>query len=149
MQRHTISLDDELSERFEQWIAQHGYANRSEAIRDLVRERLGSEALGRDPGSHCVAAVSYVYGHEERELASRLNRSHHHHHELSVSALHVHLDADRCLEVSILRGYTAEVRTQCDALIAQRGVHYGHVHLIPDESPLPRGHRHSHSHTHR
>ncbi len=148
MQRHTISLDDELSERFERWIEQRGYANRSEAIRDLVRERLGNELLSRDPGSHCVAAVAYVYSHEERELANRLTREQHSHHDLSVSTLHVHLDTDRCLEVAILRGHTEEVRAQSGALIAARGVLHGHAHLIPDEQP-----KHAHVrravHTHR
>lgn len=141
MPRYTISLDDELAERFEQWTAQRGYENRSEAIRDLVRERLGFESLELDPGSHCVATVAYVYNHHERDLAQRLTKRQHSHHDLTVSAMHVHLDPDHCLEVTVLRGHTDEVRGEASALVAERGVHHGRVHLIPDASPKPHRHK--------
>lgn len=146
MQRYTISLDDDLAAKFDQWTQERGYQNRSEAIRDLLHERLGSESLEQDPGGHCVAAVSYVYDHHERELGRRLIELQHRHHGLTVSTLHVHLDTDRCLEVAILRGHTDEVRTEAGAMIAERGVRHGRIQLIPEQpAALHGGHSHGHS----
>lgn len=131
MQRYTISIEDELAARFEAWIERHGYQNRSEAIRDLLRDRLGTETLNTASGSHCAAAVTYVYDHHERELSQRLTEHQHGHHDLTVSTLHVHLDAEQCLEVSILRGHSKEVMARAEALVAERGVRHGQVHVVP------------------
>lgn len=103
MQRYTISLDDDLAEQFELWAQRHGYANRSEAIRDLVRDELSKESLQDAKNDHCVAVVTYVYDHHDRTLGRRLLDEQHAHHDLSVSTLHVHLDTERCLEVAVLR----------------------------------------------
>lgn len=150
MQRYTISIEDELAERFEAWIARHGYENRSEAIRDLLRDRLGNETLNAAPGSHCAAAVTYVYNHHERELSQRLTEHQHSHHDLTVSTLHVHLDAEQCLEVSILRGHSAQVMSRAEALVAERGVHHGRVHVVPltPRFVLMHGHDHELLHGH-
>lgn len=131
MQRYTISLEDELAERFEAWTRRHGYSNRSEAIRDLVRDRLGEEFLQSEEGGHCAAAVSYVYDHHQRELGQRLIQHQHGHHDLTVSTLHVHLDSKQCLEVAILRGHSEQVVARAQALAAERGVQHGRVHMVP------------------
>lgn len=131
MQRYTISLEDELAERFEAWTRRHGYDNRSEAIRDLVRDRLGDEFLQTERGGQCIATVSYTYDHHERELGQRLMQHQHGHHDLAVSTLHIHLDSLQCLEVAILRGYSVEVAAKARALVAERGVHHGRVHMLP------------------
>lgn len=143
MQRFTISIEDELAEAFNAWIAQHRYSNRSEAIRDLLRDRLSGERQEGDADAHCAATVSYVYSHHERELSRRLTAQQHAHHELAISTLHVHLDHDQCLEVSVLRGALSEVRTEALALIAQRGVRHGKLHLVPlTEGSVEGWHRH-------
>jgi CopG family nickel-responsive transcriptional regulator len=131
MQRVTITLDDDLSAAFERFRAERGYDNRSEAIRDLIRERLETERLQQEPGGQCVATLSYVYNHHERELATRLTRAHHHQHDLAVSTLHVHLDHDHCLETVVLRGAVSRVRAFADAVIAQPGVRHGHLSVLP------------------
>ena len=144
MQRITISVDDELAEAFEQFTREHGYQNRSEAFRDLVRERLGRERIEKAPRhQHCMATVSYVYNHHERMLGQRVTESQHEHHDLGVSSLHVHLDHDNCLEVMVLRGHLAEVRRYAESFVAQPGVRHGNVHVIPVESE-PRHHQHHH-----
>ncbi|MGQ0700848.1 MAG: nickel-responsive transcriptional regulator NikR [Panacagrimonas sp.] len=144
MQRYTISIEDELAERFEAWIATHGYENRSEAIRDLLRDRLGEESLQADKGSHCAATVSYVYDHHERELGQRLIQHQHGHHDITVSTLHVHLDSALCLEVALLRGHSEEVIARAQALIAERGVRHGRVHVVPLETRYTLLHEHAH-----
>lgn len=145
MQRFTISLEDSLAAQLEDWIQRHHYANRSEAIRDLLRDRFGEETLqAAAPATECVACVSYVYDHHQRELGRRLAQGQHEHHELAVSTLHVHLDADECLEVALLRGKTSQVRQQAERLAAERGVRHGKIHLIPVAATPTHDHRHEH-----
>lgn len=150
MQRFTISLDDDLASAFDAWMASRAYANRSEAVRDLLRAELQSADLRDGRAAHCVASLSYVYNHHERELAERLTGLQHAHHELAVSTMHVHLDHDHCLETVVLRGPTARVRAFADALCAERGVHHGHLNLIGADLHGP--HRHAgdlaHGHHH-
>ena len=141
MQRVTITLDDDLNTAFERFREARGYGNRSEAIRDLIRERLESERLATEPSGPCIATLSYVYNHHERELAARLTQAHHHHHDLAVSTLHVHLDHDHCLETVVLRGPSDRVRAFADAVIAQPGVRNGRLSLLPVRA-AEEAHRH-------
>ena len=104
MERLTISLDNQLSEQFDVFIRARGYTNRSEAMRDLIREHLETRAPGKGRGGHCVATLSYIYNHHENDLATRVTSVQHDHHDLTLSSMHVHMDHDNCLEVAILRG---------------------------------------------
>lgn len=131
MQRITITLDDKLAEDFEAFRLQHRYSNRSEAFRDLVRERLGSEQLAQPAGGECLATLTYVYNHHERTLASRMTQVHHDHHDLSVSTLHVHLDHDNCLETVVLKGSVDRVQALANTVIAQPGVRHAKLHVFP------------------
>ena len=131
MQRTTITLDDDLDARLDEYMAERGYANRSEAIRDLVRGGLEKEVLTGSPDEPCIGAAVYVYDHEARDLARRITGIGHEHHDLSLATLHVHLDHDSCLEVSVLRGKSGDVRHFADHIIAERGVRYGRLVLVP------------------
>lgn len=144
MQRFTISIEDDLAAQFTEWIEKHRYSNRSEAFRDLLRERVAEEALQGAADSHCAASVTYVYDHHERELSHRLNQHQHEHHDLTVSTLHVHLDALRCLEVAVLRGPMTAVNAEAKTLIAERGVRHGKVHVIPLEAGTTHSTWHKH-----
>jgi CopG family transcriptional regulator, nickel-responsive regulator len=146
MQRFTISLDDGLAVEFDRLIAERGYVNRSEAVRDLLRGLLDRQAEAAQPQSSCVACLSYVFNHHERELAERLLSLQHEHHDLMVSTTHAHLDHDHCIETSILRGPAPAVRRFAERLIAERGVHHGQLNLVLTEST--RRHRHGSGHTH-
>lgn len=130
MQRTTITLDDDLDARLDEYMAERGYENRSEAIRDLVRGGLEKEVL-TGPDEPCIGAAVYVYDHGARDLARRITRIGHEHHDLSLATLHVHLDHDSCLEVSVLRGRSGEVRHFADHIIAERGVRYGRLVMVP------------------
>ncbi|PPE70091.1 nickel-responsive transcriptional regulator NikR [Caldimonas thermodepolymerans] len=145
MERFTISLDHELADEFDRLIARRGYANRSEAVRDLIRRELEADRLAQAQAPWCVATVSYVYNHHERSLAGRLAHLQHEHHDVAVATMHAHLDHEHCLETMMLKGPTAAVRACADALVAERGVRHGHVHLVPIEvehGPHPHGHDH-------
>lgn len=148
MERVTISLEDELLAEFDAYLKRKGYANRSEGIRDLLRERLEGDRLSEDRAEFVVGALTYVYNHEQRELSRRLAKSQHAHHDLVLSTLHVHLDRENCLEVAVLKGPTAEVRTFAEATIAETGVRHGNLHLVPSEMATNEHHHHRHDHPH-
>ena len=138
MQRFTISLDDALASQFDAFIADKAYVNRSEAVRDLIRARLGTAQLDAPAGKKrgkavdwCVANVSYVYDHHEQAVTGRVLDLQHDHHDLVITSLHTHLDHDHCLETVVLRGPTAAVQACAAQLVALRGVRHGNVHLVP------------------
>lgn len=133
MQRVTITLDDELMADLDRIIAARGYQNRSEAIRDLARAGIREAAQETGDKGECVAALVYVYDHAARELSKRLVQNFHGHHQMSLATLHVHLDNDSCMEVTVLKGGGREVQHFADHIIAERGVRHGRVVMIPSE----------------
>lgn len=149
MERFTISLDNRLAHEFDTWIAERGYANRSEAFRDLLRAELDRTRRNEQPDSLCVACLSYVYNHHERDLGERLTRLQHAHHDLTLSTMHAHLDHDHCIETVILRGTASVVQRFADALCAEKGVMHGKLNLIGVDEHAPHTHRgHQASHIH-
>lgn len=138
MERITITLDDELLAQFDAYMQRNGYENRSEAFRDVVRDKLEGERLDSGEATHCIGCLTYVFNHHERELARRLTQSQHDHHDLSLSTLHVHLDHDTCMEAMILRGPTEAVRAFSNTVVSQRGVRHGNLHLVPADVSLDR-----------
>jgi CopG family nickel-responsive transcriptional regulator len=142
MERITISLDETLAKQFDELLAARGYSNRSEAFRDLIREAIEGDRQRDCPPGHCVANLSYVYNHHQRELAERLTALQHDHHDLTVAAMHSHLDHENCLESVILRGLTDDVRRFADALMAESGVRHGKLNVIALEAKHQRRHRH-------
>lgn len=122
--RFGVSLDEHLLAQFNRVIARKGYTNRSEAIRDLIRDSLVREQweLGSD---EVVGTLTLVYNHEVRDLSDKLTDLQHAHYKAIVSTLHVHLDAQYCLEVLVLRGKAKELKSIADRLIGTRGVKHG------------------------
>lgn len=148
MQRWTISVDDDLAEEFDRFVASKGYSNRSEAFRDLARKELGQKDVEEGTAKWCVATVSYIYDHHERMLANRLTQIQHDHHDVAAASQHVHLDHDNCLETVILKGRIDEVRACADAIISQTGVRHGNVHIVPVEMKKEKYIRVGHVHLH-
>ena len=122
--RFGISIDDRLLERFDHLIAEKGYVNRSEAIRDLIRNMLVEERWEHGD-EELVGTVTMVFDHHARELSRKLNQQQHHHHQEVISSLHVHLDHDNCLEVVVVKGKAAAVRRLASELIGTKGVKHG------------------------
>jgi CopG family transcriptional regulator, nickel-responsive regulator len=151
MQRVTITLDDALMDELDAIIAARGYQNRSEAIRDLARAGIREAAEDIGQKRDCVAALVYTYDHAARQLSKRLTSAYHEHHELSLASLHVHLDHDTCLEVTVLRGKTDDVQHFGEHVIAERGVRHGRIVLVPTDV-LIKPHTHAdgtaHDHSH-
>ena len=122
--RFGVSLDEKLLRQFDRVIVRKGYANRSEALRDLIRESLVRDQweLGTE---EAVGTITLVYDHETRDLADKLTDLQHAHYESIVSTLHVHLDPHHCLEVLVLRGTARTLKGIADRLIGTRGVKHG------------------------
>lgn len=133
MQRVTITMDDALLAELDELVVRRGYQNRSEALRDLARAGL-RQAEPPESGAPCVAALVYVYDHARRELPHRLANEFHGHYDLAVSTLHVHLDAESCLEVAVLKGAADAVRHMADHVIAERGVRHGQLVMLPQRT---------------
>ena len=127
--RFGISLDQRLLESFDKLIADKGYVNRSEAIRDMIRNALVEDLVERTDSTATVGTVTLVYDHHTRDLSDRLTEHQHSHHDAIVSALHVHLDAHHCLEVIVVRGSAAQVKRLADELIGTKGVKHGKLVL--------------------
>lgn len=122
--RFGVSIEQNLLKHFDSLIARKGYVNRSEAIRDLIRDRLVTEEL-ENPKTETIGTLTLVYSHESRELSDKLNDIQHHHHRTIISATHIHLDEHNCLEVLILRGSAKDVRTISDKLLSVKHVRHG------------------------
>ena len=125
--RTGVSLEEDLLHQFDQVIARRGYKNRSEAIRDLIRESLVSEAI--DKNKQVVATLSMIYDHHRPNLSDKLNEIQHHSHGNVMAATHVHLDKDNCLEVVIMKGRSGEVKHLANHMLAMRGVKHGKLVL--------------------
>lgn len=134
--RFGVSMDAELLRSFDALCEAKGYQNRSEAIRDLVRDRLVQAEWQRED-QETVATVTLVYSHEVRELADKLLELQHESHALIVSSLHVHLDAHNCLEVLVLRGKACDVGAVAERLISTKGVRHGKIAMTTTGVHLP------------
>ncbi len=122
--RFGVSANARLLDSFDGIVRSKGYANRSEAVRDLMRDQL-VEAAWSENNEDVVGTVTLVYNHESRELIQKLTDLQHHSHDCITSSLHVHLDEHYCLEVLVLRGKGKEVRELADKLIGTKGVKHG------------------------
>jgi CopG family nickel-responsive transcriptional regulator len=138
LERIGISLEDDLLRQFDRLIAEKGYANRSEAVRDLIRaelvQRAWAEAKGKEER---VVVVALVYDHDSSSLAQKLTHIQHENHLAVVSSLHVHMDAHNCLEVLVLRGRAREVLAMGESLASTRGVKFGRVLPATTGAELP------------
>jgi CopG family nickel-responsive transcriptional regulator len=130
IERIGVSLEADLLKQFDRLILQKGYNNRSEAIRDLIRDTLVQREWSESEGSEeRVAVAALVYDHDSSSLAQKLAHIQHENHRAVVSALHVHMDEHNCLEVLVLRGSAREVMRMGEGLVSTKGVKFGK--LVP------------------
>ncbi len=125
--RFGIAIEKDLLERFDARVHVKGYGTRSEAIRDLIRRDLVEHV--DDPTAQVTGTLTLVYDHHVRALSERLTEIQHELGHHVVSALHVHLDHDHCLEVVVMRGEAALLRSAADRIVAEKGVLHGRLTL--------------------
>jgi CopG family nickel-responsive transcriptional regulator len=136
--RFGVSMEKNLLAEFDHLCAAKGYGNRSEALRDMVRNLLIENELKED-NTEGVGTLTLVYNHHRRELEEKLTEYQHHHLEEIISTVHVHLTPHLCLEVLLLRGNAKVIKKVADGLIATKGVRHGKLAM----TSLGRDIRHS------
>ena len=153
--RFGVSVEDELLQSFDELINSQGYVNRSEALRDLMRDALVKSRLETSPeNSEVLGSLTLVYDHHASELNDKMNELQHDHHDLVVSVLHVHVSHDDCMEVIVLRGAIKEIRALSDGLLSLKGVKHGRLFVtlaaqqMVGRKAVSNGHAHSHKHPH-
>jgi len=121
--RFGVSLDHGLLQEFDRHIKRRGYASRSEALRDLIRDNLVGEEW--DDNKETVGVITYVYDHHVRDLPGKLTDIQHDYQGQILSGMHVHLNHDHCLEVLVVKGKGLEIKKVADALVSVKGVKHG------------------------
>jgi CopG family nickel-responsive transcriptional regulator len=147
LSRIGVALDSDLLDSFDQFISHLGYTNRSEAFRDLIRDRLVADQTASRTAT-VVGTVTLIYDHHTSGVTEKLTELQHEHHELVVSTSHAHLNHDSCLEVLIVHGNSQQVNQFAGRLIGLKGVQHGKLVMSvaqPSSSHnRPNGRRHTH-----
>jgi len=121
--RFGVSLEDGLLRKSDILLKEKGYSNRSEFIRDLIRNELvKKEWLDK---TEVVGAITLVYDHHKRELINSLTDIQHDFHELIVSGQHIHLDSHNCLEIIAVKGSPKRIDELANKLRSAKGVKHG------------------------
>lgn len=134
LSRTGISLEQDLLARFDKLIAKRGYKNRSEALRDMIREALLSQTV--DSNKPVVGTLTLVYDHHVPNLSQKLTEMQHHGGTMVLAATHVHLDHHYCLEVIIMKGRSKDIQEMADKMLATRGVELGKLVLTNSGAAL-------------
>ncbi|OHD73175.1 MAG: hypothetical protein A2177_00385 [Spirochaetes bacterium RBG_13_68_11] len=141
LRRFGVSMETEFLKEFDARIVTPGYANRSDALRALIRSHLLQMRMQENPALEVIGTITLVYDHRRGDLPTRLTEIQHRSHTSIVSTLHVHFDAHSCLEVLVVRGALGEVRSLSDSLCGARGVKHGT--LLINAGVAPGLHHHA------
>ncbi|MDA8165579.1 MAG: nickel-responsive transcriptional regulator NikR [Desulfobacteraceae bacterium] len=125
LKRFSVSLEQKLLDRFDQFIGEQRYPNRSEAVRDLIRKALVRQEWQAD--KEVMGVISLVYDHHHHQLQETITELQHGFHRQIVSATHIHIDEINCLEVIIVRGKARQVQELAERLTVLRGVKDGNL----------------------
>lgn len=137
LSRIGVAIDSNLLTRFDRFIAKQGYTNRSEAFRDLIRDRLIAVAVEK-PDTPVVGTVTLIYDHHARLLTEKLTSLQHAYHNLIITTTHVHLDHDTCLEVVVVKGESLRIQKLADLLIGTKGVQHGRLVMSSPKASLSK-----------
>jgi len=140
--RFGVSMEDSLLHEFDHMIERKGYTNRSEAVRDIVRDKLVEENV-QLPKGNVYGALVYIYDHHKREVEKSLSNIQHDYFENIISTSHVHVDHDSCLEVALLKGKVEILGTIAEKILSFKGVKHGKLTLTTSLLKQPP---HTHHH---
>jgi len=129
VERIGVSLESKLLDLFDKLIAEQGYPNRSEAIRDLIRDRLSKKEL-TEPTAKAVAGIFLVYDHHSTKLSQKLVDLQHSHLLQVITSIHIHLDEDNCFEAIILKGRVKEIESVAGRMTSLKGVKLSRVNVM-------------------
>lgn len=134
--RFGVSMEKNLLVSFDELVSRKGYTNRSEALRDLVRDHLVEEEWKTEK-KEMIGTITIVYNHHSRGLSDTLTDLQHQSLNLIISTMHVHLDEDNCLEVLVVKGMVDKIKSVADKLISTRGVKHGKLTMTTTGKELP------------
>lgn len=132
LKRFSVSMEGSLLRKFDQLVTQKGYSNRSEAVRDLVREAI-LEQTWEDDDELIAGTILLFYNHHQRNLLEEMTTIQHDMHHLIMATTHFHLNQENCLELIVVQGKAGEVRKLSNRLTSLRGVDYGDFTVAPIE----------------
>jgi CopG family nickel-responsive transcriptional regulator len=129
IERIGVSLENKLLVEFDKFISGKGYKNRSEAIRDLIREHLSQQKLEHKK-TPAIGAIYLVYDHHTAHISTVFKRLRHHKPIKTISSIHVYIDRHNCLEILLIRGLACDINTLGEKIISLRGVKHGYINLV-------------------
>jgi len=149
--RFGVSVETELLNNFDQLTASQGYANRSEALRDLMRDALVKAKLENEPQAtgEVLGTLTLVYDHHAKDLSEKMDSLQHEFFHFIVSVLHVHISHDDCMEVIVLRGEITQIRSLADSLLSLKGVKHGKLFITLPGQEITGKKSNSHKHPHK
>jgi len=133
--RFGVSIDEKLLTKFDEHISDKGYVNRSEAIRDLIRDVLVTEQVEK-PDAESFGTLTIIYNHHHSDISDKLNNVQHDYFQNIVSTTHIHLDAHNCLEVLILKGKSGHLKSLADMILSIKNVKHGKFVIASTETEL-------------
>lgn len=125
--RFGVSMEKDLLDRFDSHIKDKNYTNRSEAIRDMIRQEIIKKEW--EEGKQCAGAIVIIYDHHKRTLLNKLTSIQHEYQKIIISATHVHLDHHNCMEIIAFRGQPVFVLKLSNSLKSIKGVKHGTISL--------------------
>ncbi|MCX5633439.1 MAG: nickel-responsive transcriptional regulator NikR [Phycisphaerae bacterium] len=129
IERIGVSLEKDLLAVFDKFISEKSYKNRSEAIRDLIREHLSKQKLEHKK-TPAIGAIFLIYDHHTAHISSVFKRLQHHKPIKTISSIHVYIDHRNCLEILIVRGLALDINAMGEKMISLRGVKHGYINLV-------------------
>ena len=134
--RFGVSIDQDLLENYDRLINERGYATRSEALRDLIRDALIQQKIEMQTDIQALGSLTLVYDHHARNLAQEMGEIQHRFHDNILSVMHLHVSHDDCLEIVALRGIVAEIAELANALLSLKGIKNGKLFLTLPSSVI-------------
>lgn len=134
--RFGVSIEQDLLENYDRLINERGYATRSEALRDLIREALIQQKIEMRAETNALGSLTLVYDHHARNLAQEMGAIQHDFHDTILSVMHLHVSHDDCMEVIALRGIVSEVVELSNRLLSLKGIKNGKLFLTLPSSVI-------------
>ena len=134
--RFGVSIEQDLLENFDRLNGERGYATRSEALRDLIRDALVARRIETEKATQVLGSLTLVYDHHANNLVQEMGEIQHRFHGLVLSVMHLHVSHDDCMEVIALRGRAREIVKLSNALLSLKGIKHGKLFLTLPSSNI-------------
>jgi CopG family nickel-responsive transcriptional regulator len=127
--RFGVSMENDLIEKFDKYLEKRGFYNRSEAIRDLIRQLLAKEKV-EIKNNVVYGVISFIYNHHQRELEDKITHYQHENYKSIISSTHIHIDEKNCLEIVIMKDRAQKIKTIGENIFSLKGVKHGQVSFL-------------------